>query len=78
MSGGDFLTYFNKSVPTAVGLSAIPFIVHPIDTTVHAVLNASLRPTMKRLICSQGGAAAGLSICGDECTPSENGKEPSN
>ena len=46
--------------------AAIPFIVHPIDAGVHAVLNASLRPAMRRYICQQaGGAEAGLAICQD-------------
>ncbi|EFN55229.1 hypothetical protein CHLNCDRAFT_23675 [Chlorella variabilis] len=59
-----FLSTFNKSVPTALGLLAIPFIVHPIDGAVHAVLNATLRPAMRRYICREaGGAQAGLAIC---------------
>ena len=105
MTGDAFLTTFNKSVPTALGLlgegdrqlphypvhppwlchsapllrccicacadtqrprppAAIPFIVHPIDAGVHAVLNATLRPAMRRYICDQaGGREAGLLIC---------------
>ncbi len=44
--------------------AAIPFIVHPIDSAVHAVLNATLRPAMRRYICQEaGGAEAGLAIC---------------
>lgn len=44
--------------------AAIPFIVHPIDGAVHAVLNATLRPAMRRYICREaGGAQAGLAIC---------------
>jgi fission process protein 1 len=63
-----FVETFNKSVPTACGLAAIPFIVHPIDAGVHAVLNATLRPVMRRYICgAAGGEAAGLLICGDAC-----------
>jgi fission process protein 1 len=54
----------NKSVPTAMGLLAIPFIVHPIDAAVHAVLNATLRPAMRDYICNQaGGGNAGLAVC---------------
>lgn len=46
--------------------AAIPFIVHPIDGGVHAILNATLRPAMRRYICSDaGGAQAGLAICED-------------
>lgn len=42
-------------------------IVHPIDSAVHAVLNATLRPAMRRYICQEaGGAEAGLAIC-DDC-----------
>lgn len=62
-----FVETFNKSVPTALGLLAIPLIVHPIDAAVHAVLNATLRPAMQRYICQEaGGAQAGLAIC-EEC-----------
>lgn len=58
----------NKSLPTAVGLLAIPFIVHPIDATVHAVLNATLRPAMRDYICNvAGGADARLAVC--NCKP---------
>ncbi len=47
--------------------AAIPLIVHPIDSAVHAVLNATLRPAMRRYICQEaGGAQAGLAIC-DDC-----------
>jgi fission process protein 1 len=61
-----FVETFNKSVPTAVGLFTIPFIVHPIDAAVHAALNATLRPAMRRYICAQaGGADAGLAMCRD-------------
>lgn len=53
----------DKSVPTFAGLVAIPFIVHPIDASVHAALNLSLRPILRRVICSSGGADAGLKVC---------------
>ena len=47
---------------------AIPFIVHPIDSGVHALLNATLRPALRRYICERaGGAEAGLAIC-RECS----------
>lgn len=47
--------------------AAIPFIVHPIDAGVHAVLNATLRPAMRRYICQEaGGREAGLVICNCE------------
>lgn len=62
-----FITNFNKSVPTACGLAAIPFIVHPIDGAVHALLNATLRPAMRKFICEgAGGKDAGLAICSSE------------
>lgn len=61
-----FLEAFNKSIPTAAGLLAIPFIVHPIDGAVHAMLNATLRPAMRRYICTKaGGREAGLLVCKD-------------
>lgn len=66
ISSEAFIETFNKSVPTALGLLAIPVIVHPIDSAVHAVLNATLRPAMRRYICQEaGGAEAGLAICDD-------------
>lgn len=58
-----------KSVPTFVGLAAIPFIVHPIDETVHAILNVSMRPFARQLLCQQGGSIAGLKMC--ECSKME-------
>ncbi|KAI3428478.1 hypothetical protein D9Q98_007303 [Chlorella vulgaris] len=62
-----FLATLNKSVPTALGLLAIPFIVHPIDAAVHAALNATLRPALRRYVCrSAGGKEAGLAVC-DRC-----------
>jgi fission process protein 1 len=62
------LTYIDKSLPTAIGLAAIPFIVHPIDNSIHALMNASLRPAMKKYICGPGqGSLADLTMCTDEC-----------
>jgi fission process protein 1 len=59
-----FIETFNKSGPTAAGLIAIPFIVHPIDGAVHACLNATLRPAMRNYICKEaGGVEAGLEVC---------------
>jgi len=53
-----------KSLPTFVGLLTIPFIVHPIDSAVHALLNLSLRKYLRFYICeSKGGKLAGLPIC---------------
>eukprot|EP00890_Picochlorum_soloecismus_P001234 jgi/Picsp_1/2110/NSC_05575-R1_mitochondrial protein 18 kda len=53
-----------KSLPTFVGLLTIPFIVHPIDSAVHALLNASLRKYLRSYICElKGGKLAGLPIC---------------
>lgn len=57
-----------KSVPTFCGLAAIPFIVHPIDNTVHAILNVSMRPALRQRLCEEGqGRLAGLGIC-DQCS----------
>lgn len=36
-----------------MGLAAIPFIVHPIDEGVHGVLDLTLRPLMRGVICKQ-------------------------
>eukprot|EP01026_Neomeris_dumetosa_P026045 TRINITY_DN2131_c0_g1_i3.p1 TRINITY_DN2131_c0_g1~~TRINITY_DN2131_c0_g1_i3.p1 ORF type:complete len:472 (-),score=62.78 TRINITY_DN2131_c0_g1_i3:172-1542(-) len=53
-----------KSVPTFAGLTAIPFIVHPIDNGVHALLNHTLRPAMRVFICdTAGGRESGLEVC---------------
>lgn len=42
--------------PTALGLAAIPVIIHPIDSLVHTVMDATLRPWMDDLIgISEGG-----------------------
>ena len=57
------LGLFDKTLPTLLGLGAIPFIVHPIDEGVHLALNKSLRPMMKNYICANGGGLAGLDIC---------------
>lgn len=55
-----------KSLPTFLGLLTIPFIVHPIDSAVHGILNATLRKEVRKYICIQGkGAEAGLPICED-------------
>jgi hypothetical protein len=44
--------------------AAIPIIIRPLDAGVHALLNATLRPVMKKYLCEKaGGKAAGLSIC---------------
>ena len=58
----------DKSIPTFAGLAAIPFIVHPIDNAIHALLNVTLRPALKQLVCSNGGKEAGLELCAD-CGP---------
>ena len=36
--------------PTVVGLLAVPFIVHPIDTGVHWAMDRSIRPGLTRLL----------------------------
>lgn len=60
------LIFAEKSLPTFIGLLTIPFIVHPIDSAVHAILNASLRPVLRAYICDQsGGSDAGLAVCAD-------------
>lgn len=63
-SSDAFIETFNKTIPTAAGLFAIPFIVHPIDSTVHAVLNATLRPAMRKYMCEEmGGRESELAVC---------------
>ena len=69
------LGLFDRTLPTMVGLGAIPFIVHPIDEGVHLLLNSSLRPVIKRYICANGGAAAGLELCRD-CKTAEECEMP--
>lgn len=51
---------------------AIPFIVHPIDNGIHAIMNRTLRPAMRGHICSSGqGRLAGLQMCDEECDVSK-------
>ena len=65
----DILCLMHASVHFCFHLpAAIPFIVHPIDNAIHALLNLSMRPAMRKYICGQGqGALADLAICDDEC-----------
>ena len=54
----------DKMVPTLAGLAAIPLIVHPIDNAVHMLLNTTLRPYMRNVICDGArGKDAGLEMC---------------
>lgn len=63
-----FLALVNKSLPTAVGLGTIPFIVHPIDNAVHWVMNKTMRPALRKYVCKQGGGKlANLAMCDEEC-----------
>lgn len=60
----DILSTVNKTIPTLAGLAVIPFIVHPIDAAVHALLNVTLRPFLRSFVCNKaGGHSAGLVIC---------------
>lgn len=72
MDAATLTQLVNKSLPTAVGLAAIPFIVHPIDNTVHAVMNATIRPAMRKYVCERGGTLAGLAVCTDEGCDADN------
>ena len=38
--------FIQKSLPTAIGLISIPFIIHPIDNFVSFAMDNSLRPYM--------------------------------
>ena len=68
-SADALLAVADKSIPTVMGLAAIPFIVHPIDNAIHALLNVTLRPALKKFVCEQGkGKEAGLELC-QECGP---------
>jgi len=59
-----FVAAIDKIVPTAMGLFTIPFIVEPIDETVHLILDKTLRPSMNRFICTNmRGKEAGLDMC---------------
>lgn len=71
LQSADVLAILDKSLPTAVGLAAIPFIVHPIDNGIHAIMNVSLRPAMRKYVCGPGqGALAQLDMCAEEeCIP---------
>ncbi|KAK9822783.1 hypothetical protein WJX74_008577 [Apatococcus lobatus] len=62
----------DKSLPTAIGLAVIPFIVHPIDNLIHAIMNASMRPAVRKFVCGAGqGSLATLDICDENCIPRE-------
>ena len=55
--------------------AAIPFIVHPIDNGIHALMNAGFRPAIKKFICGPGqGGLADLDMCEDECNIAEEGE----
>lgn len=57
-------SFAERMLPTLAGLAAIPFIVHPIDNAVHMLLNSTLRPYMRNVICDGArGREAGLEIC---------------
>ena len=46
--------------------AAIPFIVHPIDNLIHALMNMTLRPNMRTFVCGPGqGCLADLEMCKD-------------
>lgn len=65
----------DKSLPTMIGLGAIPFIVHPIDNGIHALMNSSFRPAIRKFICGPGqGNLADLDMCEDECNVPEEGQ----
>lgn len=69
------LAVVDKSLPTMLGLGAIPFIVHPIDNGIHALMNFSLRPAMRKYICGPGqGNLADLDMCDEECKVPEEGQ----
>jgi len=54
----------DKTLPTLFGLAVIPFIVHPIDSTVHKVMDVSTRPALLSMVCGAGGGeAAGIKEC---------------
>lgn len=64
-------TLLDKSIPTFVGLAAIPFIVHPIDNAIHGLMNLTLRPAMRKYVCGPGqGTLADLQMCKEECDAS--------
>ncbi|KAL0044872.1 hypothetical protein WJX82_000746 [Trebouxia sp. C0006] len=70
-----FTQLVDKSLPTMIGLGAIPFIVHPIDNGIHALMNASFRPAIRKFICGPGqGNLADLDMCEDECNVPEEGQ----
>jgi len=70
MATATFVAVTDKAVPTMLGLAAIPFIVHPIDEGVHGVLDLTLRPLLRNIICKKmQGDKVGLDMC-EECQPS--------
>ena len=45
--------------------------MHPIDNAIHAIMNATLRPAMRKYVCGSGqGSLAELQMCNSEdCSP---------
>lgn len=39
-----------KTIPTTIGLLTIPLIVHPIDESIHKVLDVSVRPALRYIV----------------------------
>mmetsp|Transcript_24481 Transcript_24481/g.61652 ORF Transcript_24481/g.61652 Transcript_24481/m.61652 type:complete len:342 (+) Transcript_24481:216-1241(+) len=77
MATSAFVAVTDKAVPTAIGLATIPFIVHPIDEGVHGVLDLTLRPLLRNVICTQmQGDDAGLDMCAECEAPTADSKEP--
>ena len=49
--------------------------MHPIDNGIHALMNASFRPAIKKFICGPGqGGLADLDMCEEECNVPEEGE----
>lgn len=55
-AGDDPAAAVLAAIPTAIGLGTIPFIVEPIDETIHKVCDLSTRPGLKAGVESLEGA----------------------
>lgn len=53
------LSTVSKAIPTLLGLVLIPLIARPIDHGVHALLDATLRPVLRKVLEGTGALRAG-------------------
>eukprot|EP00899_Mesostigma_viride_P005022 jgi/Mesvir1/14520/Mv05217-RA.1 len=55
-AASSLLLMFEKPIPTAIGLLMIPQIIHPLDSLVHLLMDLTMRPKVRTLICERGAS----------------------